>query len=509
MTFRSPIFPTANQIRFRCTASLALLGLSLFNAPVSYAAITISSEASKNLNCSGGVCSPTAKNAVLNVGDLTSMLASGNVTVNTGTGALAAQVKDIIVASTFNWASASSLTLDAFRSVVVSEPVEVNGSAPVVLLTNDGGSEGVLSFGVNGRLSFLGTANSVAIDGSLFTLENSVAALAAAIAANPSGNYALASNYNASGDGTYSESPIGNTLTGSVQGFGNGISNLSIKQGGGGVGIALFASVGTTGKIDNIRLSKIAYKNSNHKSGAGVGGLVLNNAGYLFGDQVTGSISATGYHEGPRGSAGGLVDNNNQTGTIVSSSAAVRITARNNGGGLVADNDGVISLSHADGDVAGESPGGLVGINYGSVSQSYATGTAVGGLIGRQWSGSVTDSYATGAVGGGSGGGLIGTSNSAGSSTISTSYATGAVQSGNGGFACTLYASVATNDYWDTTTSGTTDGVCDGNQAGITGLTTAQLQSGLPTGFKNTIWAESSKINGGLPYLINNAPVAK
>ena len=37
------------------------------------------------------------------------------------------------------------------------------------------------------------------------------------------------------------------------------------------------------------------------------------------------------------------------------------------------------------------------------------------------------------------------------------------------------------------------------NNPGITGLTTAQLQSGLPAGFNPSIWAESASINGGLP----------
>ena len=41
---------------------------------------------------------------------------------------------------------------------------------------------------------------------------------------------------------------------------------------------------------------------------------------------------------------------------------------------------------------------------------------------------------------------------------------------------------------------------------GITGLTTAQLQSGLPAGFSRSIWGQNPDINGGLPYLLNNPP---
>jgi hypothetical protein len=44
---------------------------------------------------------------------------------------------------------------------------------------------------------------------------------------------------------------------------------------------------------------------------------------------------------------------------------------------------------------------------------------------------------------------------------------------------------------------GNTSGV-----SGITGLTTTQFQSGLPSGFDSSIWAESASINEGLPYLI-------
>lgn len=62
------------------------------------------------------------------------------------------------------------------------------------------------------------------------------------------------------------------------------------------------------------------------------------------------------------------------------------------------------------------------------------------------------------------------------------------------------------DNYWDTTTSGTIVGVGLGNASNVTGLTTAQLQSGLPTGFQPKIWQENAKINKGLPYLIANPP---
>jgi hypothetical protein len=67
--------------------------------------------------------------------------------------------------------------------------------------------------------------------------------------------------------------------------------------------------------------------------------------------------------------------------------------------------------------------------------------------------------------------------------------------------------------YWDTTTSGQTNGVgqdqgCSTNSGGITGLTSHQLKSGLPNGFDVSIWTRDPQgvINGGFPYLLANPP---
>jgi hypothetical protein len=44
------------------------------------------------------------------------------------------------------------------------------------------------------------------------------------------------------------------------------------------------------------------------------------------------------------------------------------------------------------------------------------------------------------------------------------------------------------------------------NVPGITGLTTAQFESALPSGFDPAIWGEKPNINNGYPYLLANAP---
>src|SRR5436190_16044513 len=59
--------------------------LSLLLSTVAHADLSISNKPTQNMDCQAGVCTATAKNAVLNVGDLTTMLGSGDVAVKTGT----------------------------------------------------------------------------------------------------------------------------------------------------------------------------------------------------------------------------------------------------------------------------------------------------------------------------------------------------------------------------------------------------------------------------------------
>jgi hypothetical protein len=211
--------------------------------------------------------------------------------------------------------------------------------------------------------------------------------------------------------------------------------------------------------------------------------MVGNNGGALFDDHTVGSLSSI---EG----GGGLVGVSG--GTIVSSSSSARISGPGGGGGLVWHLiDGEITTSYAAGSVTGgtkSTDGGLVGLNAGGIANSYATGdvtgrgsSVVGGLMGEDtgtgWS------YSVGQVSGGSGssvGGFVGDEE---------------------------VVQYDVDCYWDTSTSGTDKGTGNqGNVPGITGMTTLQLQSGLPAGFDPTIWAEDPTINSGFPYLIANPP---
>jgi VCBS repeat-containing protein len=277
-----------------------------------------------------------------------------------------------------------------------------------------------------------------------------------AIQNNLSGYYVLGANIDAAG---FSFTPIGgaaNPFTGIFDGQGYTISNLTINNVS-NTDSGLFGDIGAIGTVRNVGLiNESVTSSSSH-----VGGLVGENFGTITQSYVEGNIGGVS-------SVGGLVGLNSSSGSISQSYAAGQ------------------TATHG-----GTDAGGLVGVNQGAISESYATGSVnpatvsvvAGGLVGIN-SGSITQSYATGLVGGGGGfalGGLVGLDSGAGTDTAS---------------------------YWDTQTGGRS------TSAGGTGLTTAQLESGiLPAGFDPTIWFD---VVGQFPELrwqappinINHAPVA-
>jgi hypothetical protein len=187
--------------------------------------VTISAGATRNMACAGGVCSPTAKRAVLNVTDLENLLASGNVTVTT-TGSSNVQAHDIHIVAAVSWQSGSTLTLNANESIADDKSMAVEGTGSLAILTNDGGSGGVLSFGAKGHVTFADLSSVLTINGTPYVLVDDIASLAGDIAANPKGDFALANSYDAKADGIYTASPIATTFSGIFEGLGNTISNL-------------------------------------------------------------------------------------------------------------------------------------------------------------------------------------------------------------------------------------------------------------------------------------------
>jgi hypothetical protein len=356
---------------------LALFALSIctFAAPCE-ASVEITAGATKNMTCSAGVCSPTAKKAVLNATDLANMLADGDVKITTGAGAVT-----ITVAAPFSWTSTSRLTFDAIYNVTFRAPVTVAGKGAVTITYNDGGTGGDLIFFTGAKLDFLDTASSLIINDKSYILVSDLRQLEAGIKHNHAGKFALNEDYDASADGTYAASPIQAPLQGIFEGLGHSIENLSIvtPSAGGVAYVGLFAELGR-GTIRNVGLTNFSidvHSDSGTRFSGYLGALVALNGqrkgtGSIRNAYAGGTISTNaigGYVGGLlgiNGSAAGTV------GSVVNSHCDCKIVfAEGSGsytGGLVGYNVGLISNSSANVDIAGDVPaGGLVGANYGHV----------------------------------------------------------------------------------------------------------------------------------------------
>ena len=217
-------------------------------------------------------------------------------------------------------------------------------------------------------------------------------------------------------------------------GNGRSISNLYINRPATDT-IGLFASTNEEGLIRRIGLSNVRITGNTF-----VGGLVGKNRGTVIASYASGNVSGDIV-------VGGLVGRSGRgkgTGTVRDSYATVTVSAAQySAGGLVGSNGGTIISSYATGNVTGDRQvGGLLGRH--------------GGTAGTGFIGAIISSYATGGVSGNSSsiGGLVGVN---------------------------VRESMVTASYWDTQTSGHTDGVGSGSSTGVLGRTTAEMQS--PTGY--------------------------
>src|SRR5205085_507940 len=326
-------------MRLSAFPSLSVVGVLLAAAP-SAANIAISNAPTANMTCSAGVCFPTAADAVLNVQDLAKLLASGNATVTTtGTGV---QATNIRLDARLGWSAATTLTLDAFRSIEFHRKITVDGSGAATLTVNDGGSGGEFSCSDQGRLQFDNLSSVLTINGTAHVLVDSVASLASASAANPSGAFALAKNYNAKKDGTYATSPIQTVFSGSFNGLGNTISNLAINDPTENAYVGLFAEIETGATIANIRLTNENVQGgsgSSSQTGTFIGGLV----GYANGGAIAHSFTSGIVTGGDYAVVGGLMGMSGNTLGGSGSAATVSNGALGVAGGLVGLTGGSIT----------------------------------------------------------------------------------------------------------------------------------------------------------------------
>jgi hypothetical protein len=522
--------------------------------------VSISNKPTQNMSCNAGVCVPTAKNAVLNVGDLTNMLAAGDLTLQSGNGDGTAA--GITIADGFSWANTSRLTLNAKKNITIRTPVVVAGTGALAVRYNQGNVGGDLLFEKKGKIDFWDVNSSLTINDQSYALVASIKQLKDRIHNTEHGHYgayALTIDYDAGPDGAYRRAVV-HTFHGAFEGLGHTISNLAISQGYG-----FFAH--NSGTIRDLALAQALIDG---RTNYPVGGLVGTNSGSLIGDAVhavftrrnviiAGGLVGNGGGRivrcttsgtvigktvgGLAGESGGSIQNSTSAaevistatdlgnpagglvgenvGSITKSHATGHVQAVNYAGGLVGFNtrDASIIASSASGDVSAPdlAAGGLVANNAGTIAQSFATGdvsgTEVGGLIGDALNNEskIVDSYARGnATGESAAGGLAGSMYEM--SAISTSYSIGSVkgQSYAGGLLGFNVGEISTSDYWDLDTSGISDPSkgCGNisNCPGLTGLTDAQLKSALPAGFDSNIWGQDPNINNGYPYLRANPP---
>jgi The GLUG motif len=477
---------------FRNLHCAIIIGTALAAASAN-AAVEISAGPTANMTCSAGVCTPTAKQAVLNVSDLASMLASGDATIRT-----TSQAQDIEIDAKLSWAT-RHLTLDSYRSIFFNKPFEINRAGALTITTNDGGVDGDFRFFGKGRVEFRDITSNLTVNGQRYVLAKSVSQIRKLIHRGRGADYiALANDIDAT-DYTSGTMPFG---PGILEGLGNTISNLKFGSAIDSANVGLFNEIGGVRDIGFLNVNILGFGNS-QRVGA-IAGVV---DGYILNSFVTGSVSGTG--------------SNSQTGA------------------LAGVNTGTVAFCHSNASVTvgplGVSAGGLVGTNAagnqgqwnGVIENSYSTGNVTGGdniktggVVGYNFGGAIRNSYATGSVVGGNNsfvGGLTGANANSDSSspTISSSYSIGAVTGGSGAtigglIGEDLAGTGTTNSYWDMDASGITNPANGAgnvqNDPGITGLSDTQLKSGLPAGFDPSVWAEKSKLNGGYPYLIGNPP---
>ncbi len=343
--------------------------------------VTISTASDLTDSCSAGVCTPTGDNSVLNVGELESALVATDVAVTTG--ATGTQAGDITVASTLTWASTHTLTLDAAGAINIDAPLTLTGAGGLDLDAATSGLGFTELYFSGGYVNYADITEqytvhgSLTINGNVYTLENSILYLASDIRANPGGYFALGDSYNASnapGGEPYTSAPIPTTLTGTFEGLGNTISNVTIDDNA-DTNIGLFAEL--SGTIRDLGLTGVSVTST--KNNAYFGGLVgYDDGGSVANAYVTGTVTESGL-----GSLTGGLVGNQVGGAVTNSYATDVVTGGFSGyvGGLVGEttSSAEISESFAAGAVTGGTGakvGGLVGINLGII---YLTPSPVWG----------------------------------------------------------------------------------------------------------------------------------
>ncbi|WP_411877754.1 beta strand repeat-containing protein [Polaromonas sp. YR568] len=384
---------------------------------------------------------------------LSSNLASNSVvTIQSSSGATGT-LGDVNVNDAVTW-SANKLTLNAQNNININANLNASGTAQLALEYGQGSAAGSgSSYSINNgakvnlpagnnfstKQGSSGTMLAWTVINSLGSAGSTTATDLQGINGGLNGRYVLGADIDATITSGWNTSagfaPIGGSSTmfsGSLDGLGHTVSNLTIKRSSAGY-VGLFGYTGNGSVIRNVGLV-----GGSVTGGSYVGGLVGYNTGSISNAYATGSV--TGGLD-----VGGLVGIN-LNGSISNAYASGSVTGGDEVGGLVGSHTGTINNVYASGSVTGSYSfvGGLVGVNQGTIGNAYASGSVTGG-------GSLV-------------GGLVGFN----AGTIGNAYASGIVTGSSvvGGLAG-LNVGTVTNSYWDITTTG------QASSAGGTGFTNA------------------------------------
>lgn len=315
--------------------------------------------------------------------------------------------------------------------------------------------------------------------------------------------------------GNYTGGLIGynrNVITGTINLQNNCYSTGSVTGTSYTGGLVGWNSNETTGTISiNYCYSSVAIGNVSGTTC--VGGLIgYNTKGIISHCYSSNYVSGTGLNigglvgyndNGGGGTVYAIIEYSFVTGNVLSTSSNV--------GGLVGNNYfGFISCCSSIGQVEGvTSVGGLVGYTTSTagINESYTTGNvtsstgiAIGGLVGRNWSGPIIYSYSKGNVTGATTdvGGIVGNFNGG---SLTFSYALGIVSptaATCGGLIGSFSSGTIGDSYFNE--------VNIGNSIGFSSsLTNLQIQSTYTGWDFATIW-NIGALNNGYPYLRNNLP---
>ncbi|MFO8029746.1 MAG: T9SS type A sorting domain-containing protein [Cyclonatronaceae bacterium] len=303
------------------------------------------------------------------------------------------------------------------------------------------------------------------------------------------------STYN-TGDGWEPLGSESSPFTGVFDGNDHTISGLKISRSTGDNGLFGYVDQAT---IKNLGVINAELNVQGEFNGVLVGRIFNSTMEYCY---STGTLTQTG----PDTHHGGLIGRIH-AGTLFGSWSSVTVQTEGRfAGGLtgtitsITDVGGAtVEQSYATGNVVSDFRwiGGLAG-QFGGTSiilDSYATGNVtgssqVGGLVGYHWRGSeIYSSYSTGLVSGEEEiGGLIG----------HRDPPQGDVQ-----------GKVETS-FWDTESSGTSQGVGFGETAGVNGRSTDQMKTESTFAGWNfsTVWAMDEELNDGYPVLMFQLPTS-